>query len=340
LVLGFDELTELFGAFQFAISEPAFNEVETSRLDDGTDQFNGFKSVQLGLFKESREVLENGLRATRLSRSVLELFDSLGISDGSAWGVRSNSSSSNIISRGESLVELFKQDVFSTRKLIIQSKSSTDLSISLDVSTSSADELDEIVFIDVQSNKLSASVDDIDTVSLGVSGTDEDGVIRDLSLSNNGSRGDFDNKEVTELGHEVQKTVLGGNMHEDGEVIGELRRHSQFTSLLEFGLSFLGRADFVDVNSLSSFIGFSFEEGDNSGDVVFVMISDLTEGTAVTFQDLTLLSFNEAELHVTIDGLTTIRRADGREERPLFSRVQSQTNNLAWASKSARSNLK
>ena len=77
------------------------------------------------------------------------------------------------------------------------------------------------------------------------------------------------------------------------------------------------------MNSLSSFIGFSFEESNDSGDVVLVMISDLTESTAVTFQDLTLLSFDEAELHMTVDGLTTIGRADGGKESPLFSRVQS-----------------
>jgi len=81
--------------------------------------------------------------------------------------------------------------------------------------------------------------------------------------------------------------------------------------------------DFVDVNSLSSFVGFSFEESDDSGDVVLVMISNLTESTAMAFQDLTLLAFNEAELHVTVDGLTTIGRADGGKESPLFSRVQS-----------------
>ena len=93
------------------------------------------------------------------------------------------------------------------------------------------------------------------------------------------------------------------------------------------------------MDSLSSFVGLSFEESDDGGDVVLVVISDLTKGTTVTFQDLTLLSFNEAELHVTIDCLTAVRRADGRKESPLFGGAQSQTDNLARASKSARSKI-
>ena len=107
------------------------------------------------------------------------------------------------------------------------------------MSASSADEFDEVAFIDIQSDELTTSVDDVDTISLGVSSTNEDRVVGDLSLSDNGSRGDFNDEEMAEFGHNVQKTVLGSNVHVDGEIVGELRRHSQFTSLLKLRLSFL-----------------------------------------------------------------------------------------------------
>jgi len=89
------------------------------------------------------------------------------------------------------------------KNTLLESESSTDLSVSLDVSASSADEFDEVIFIDVQSDKLSASIDDVNTISLGVSGTDEDGVVGDLSLADDGSRGDFNDEEMAELGHDV-----------------------------------------------------------------------------------------------------------------------------------------
>jgi len=91
------------------------------------------------------------------------------------------------------------------------------------------------------------------------------------------------------------------------------------------------------MDSLTVFTSFPFKEGDDIGDIIFVMITDLTKGTAMTFQNLTLLSLNKTQLLVTVDSFATIRRANSGEEAPFLRGIQAEADHLARTSKRASS---
>lgn len=70
-----------------------------------------------------------------------------------------------------------------------------------------------------------------------------------------------------------------------------------------------------------------------------IMDVGFAETSAVSFKKLVLdLCAEEIELHVPIDGLSSIRRADRCKERPFFLRVHSQTDDLTTTGKRSDSN--
>ena len=92
------------------------------------------------------------------------------------------------------------------------------------------------------------------------------------------------------------------------------------------------------MHSLGGLVGLSLEEGDDARLVVLVVVEHLAKSAAMAVENLALLAFDEAQLHVAVDGLAAVRRADSRQQTPLLVDVEAEADDLTGSSQCSSSN--
>lgn len=117
-------------------------------------------------------------------------------------------------------------------------------------------------------------------------------------------------------------------MHNDGEIVSEFRSVGDVNLLLVLLAAVLRLADLGKVHVSLGLTSLSLDEGENGGLVVVGVDVGLAETSAVTLKELVLLTFEETELDVSVDGLSTVGRADTAKDSPLLGGVDGVTQNL------------
>ena len=154
------------------------------------------------------------------------LFRSL-VSEENAGRSTGDAGSSSVVLSLHELLELSLEEIISAGKSESRSHAERKLSVVGDM-LSSSNELDQVVFIDVDGVNLSSSVDADHTVGGVVADTDERKLVSDLLSVDKGTSAALEHEEVTKFSHHEDNTVFGTDLHQDGEVTLGVRSHSDF----------------------------------------------------------------------------------------------------------------
>jgi hypothetical protein len=151
--------------------DPVLDQVELVLLDDRSSELDGLDSVQLGGLQEGVEVDEDrGWSSSR--RQVLELVDSLLVSQKGSRGVSCDRGSTSVVTGCELLVEHQDEEIIGAREVEPLGQLERELLVAWDV-TGAVDVRNKIVLLDVDREDLSSAVDNDHAVSLGVSSGNE-----------------------------------------------------------------------------------------------------------------------------------------------------------------------
>jgi hypothetical protein len=261
-------------------------------LQNGLAESDRLKLIQFRSrdFKNSLEVDHDGER-TSSGRKLLEHVDGGLISEESTGRSTGDAGSSSVVLSLHELLELSLEEIISAGKSESRSHAERKLCIVGDM-LSSSNELDQVVFIDVNSVNLSSSVDADHTVGGVVADTDERKLVGDLLSVDKGTSTAFEHEEVTKLGHHEDNTVFRAGLHQDGEVSLGVRSHSDF--LLD-GVLRAVRSGSTDVHDeeLVGRVGGIFSSEAEEAVFVACVVSHghVGEATCVDIHDLSSISF-------------------------------------------------
>lgn len=323
-----DNISKFFGALQLVLVQPVLKQILVSLLQHWLGQFDGLDSVQLTLLQESLEVHQDWLSLSLLLWQLLELVDGIHSSESLA-GVGGNLGSSLVVSLGQQGVELLGEQFTSTSKTVSSAQFHGDFGRVTQMSALGGDVRNQVISININTKNLSLSVDTNNTVSLGVSGGHKHGVVTNSVSENQTAAGDLKQEQITKLRDHEHHTVLLAELHADWEISWVVRGVRNIARFLEFGSTLWWSTNFHDVELRGALASLSFSEAEQARLLAAIMNNSLSEATSMTLQELLLVGLSEVQLHVSIDGLSTVRGVNGGQKHPFLATIHGESDNLA-----------
>ena len=231
-----DQISECVAALELVVVDPILDKVKSALLENWANELNCFEGVQFDFLQQNLEILDDWLRLSWLCRSVLEFLN--GFLSSKANAVSDDSGRALVVSLDESFVEFLFKEFFSSRKFAVSSESDSNLNVVWNVLALVHDVWDKSVRVAAKSNDRTFLVDDEHTVRFSVSCSDEDWVVAEFTLADNGASGNFVNEVVTEFGDDIQDAKLGRDLHINWEIVGFFRRKGNFSVCFELCFSF------------------------------------------------------------------------------------------------------